>query len=294
MSKQVENQMAEELSEIIDALNRGERLPRVSAENRDLAEVAGLLSKAGPPPAVVEKLSATLAAEMANRQKRRKLWFFSGTAGTVAASLLVLALNLPPEPVAPQPPLSVPPAGSIVIQTIPEPGTGSGKEAAPPPATGKPQPGETAKAPDQASAASGQTAVGAQPKQAASEDEAPKMAALARRVETKKSGAPEGRPALLVLPGKNADSVTGDMAAGTVRLVYDQGKEGEVTITERSANQPATAQADRQEAAATLKAGGEKPKLNSVTVTISGVEITVEGKQTKEELMAIARSLVAE
>lgn len=294
MSKQIENQMVEELSEIIDAINHGERIPHVSAENQELAEIAGLLRKAGPPPAVIEKLSATLAAEMNTKQKRRKVWFLSGTAGTVAASLLVLALNLSPQqPVAPQVPLPIPPAGSIVIQSIPEPAQRGGDEETPPPTGSVPKTKEIAKAPAVVADVPKQVAAEDSTKQGNEEPEAPKMATFARKAETK-SETPAKRAAVFVLPGKKPDSVTGDKATGTVRIVYGMGKDEEITVTERPENQAVAPQAERQKSVATLKNVDEKSQINKVTITAGGVEITVEGKQTKEELMKIAQSLVAE
>lgn len=110
---------SEKLSAAIDVLNQGVR-PSAAGEAGELARIAMLLKAADPPPAMVAALAARVAGELAARRRHCRLWYAAGTAGTVAAALLAVALNLPPPASSPPAtPLVIPPAGSMVVEPIP-------------------------------------------------------------------------------------------------------------------------------------------------------------------------------
>lgn len=125
---QREEKKSKDLSEALDALNRGKKPAITCDEVRELTEVAILLKSANPPLAVVEKLTTRLAAEITARRKRRRWWLASSVAGTIAVAGLVLVLNLP-SAVLP-PPLVIPPTGSVVVERIPADKTSADKPAA--------------------------------------------------------------------------------------------------------------------------------------------------------------------
>ncbi len=295
-----ENEKLTELSAALDALNRGEQPDGGDEETKELAEVAFLLKRTGPPPAVMAGLVDKLGEELAAKRKRRRLWLTSGAAGTAAAAMLVFAFNLGPS-APPQPQLTIPPAGSVVIESIPAPqaadsaaevakadkakddsaaakrpaqtadtAPASVREAAPPPAQDRP----VAAAAD--GSRSEQRLMMAKAPEKAPEKAADKLAKV---------------PAAgyLAWPGRQPDEVTVDKATATIRQVYGRG-DAAIVITQGAA--PGVAKA-RAYAGADVPAdvSAAKGKTNRVTLTVKDTVVTVEGNLPEDELQKIARSL---
>jgi len=103
----------------------------------------------------------------------------------------------------------------------------------------------------------------------------------------------EGRPLLILsLPGQIPDEISSDKKTGSVRQVFWKGTPQEVTITQRRVRLEETA----AQAAPIIKPepGEEKTRaVNSVMMILHSQEVTVEGRQTEQELMKIAKQLTS-
>jgi hypothetical protein len=276
-----ENEKLAELSAAIDALNRGVKPDSGEQEIKELAGVALLLKRTGPPPDAVARLADKLGAELAAKKKRRRLWLTSGVAGTAAAALLVFALNGGPA-VTPPPP-TLPPGGSVVIESIPaRQQAPAGQQTA-------------AKAADNAPADERSTEPAGKEPAAAREEAAPvrERPAVAAADEARtgqrtmlakapEKAAAKRAAAYLVWPGHQPDEVTVDKETAAVRQVYGRGGD-EIVILQRAAQAP---EADSPAAFAAFKG-----KTNRVTMTVKGTVVTVEGSLPEAELEKIARSL---
>lgn len=294
-----ENEKLTELSAALDALNRGELPDGGNEETKELAEVALLLKRIGPPPAMMAGLVDKLADELAARRKRRRLWLTSGAAGTAAAAMLVFAFNLGPS-APPQPQRTIPPAGSVVIESIPAPqaaadsaaGAAKADKEKDEVATAKRMPpsADTAPAPVREQAPPVQD----RPVAAAADTGRKEQRTMLARVLEKAPERPADKPAqaagLLAWPGRQPDETTVDKEAATVRQVYGHGDEA-IVITQRAGR------ADGAQASAFAAAESPadnvagKRKTNRVTVTIKDTIVTVEGNLPEDELQKIARSL---
>ena len=289
MTTHTEDKKLAALSAAIDAVNRGERPDGADNEIRELAAVAAVLKRTGPPPVIVSSLAETLSVELAAKRKRRWLWLTSGAAGTAAAAILVVALNLNPSAPAP-PPMVIPPAGSVVIESIPANPPADVAKSETPPAPKE----QTVK--EAAPAVRDQVAAATKEKRTmlAKEEKAvqPVDAADEKAVTAQKAPA----VAFLAWPGRQPDAVTTDKSGASVRQVYGTGGDGEVIITQRVTNRVAMAPAG--EARMSTLADGDPPsgkkaggKTNRVTATVKGYVVTVEGSQSEEDLWKIAQSL---
>ncbi len=280
--RHTDNDKLTELSAALDAVNRGETPDSRDDDIRELAAVAQLLKRSGPPPAVVADLADTLSAELAAK-KRRRLWFASGAAGTAAAALLVIALNTGPSAPS-QPPPTIPPPGSVVIQTVPQQAPEAAKAAAdeaPPAKQPAPAAQEAAPVPPAREAAPAKD----RPAAVKENRQAEQRMMLAKAPDkTAERAAGKAAAAFLVWPGHDPDAITADKAAGTISQVYGSG-DSAVVITQRAAGGSAPAARDE---AVTGPASG---KTNRVTLTVKGFVVTVEGNLPVEELQKIARSL---
>lgn len=297
--RHTDNEKLAELSKALDAVNRGEQPGGNDEEIKELAAVAQLVRRSGPPPDIVTGLADTLSAELTARKKRRRLWLSSGAAGTAAAALLVFVLNTGPS-APPQAPMTVPPAGSVVIQTVPQavpeaagkteeaqpakppakPPTTVAKEIAPAPAAKEAAPAQSA--PEKTPAPERPAAVAADNVQA---KQRTMLARVAEKSTEKAVNEAETAPAFLVWPGHKPDAATIDKDTDTVRQVYGSG-ESRIVITQQPAGGAAAAAKD--EAA---KSVGAERKTNRVTLTVRNFVVTVEGSLPMDELQKIARSL---
>ena len=110
-----------------------------------------------------------------------------------------------------------------------------------------------------------------------------------------KEKATAGDLTALKLPGHTADSITQDPTSGSIRQVFSAGTQQELVITQRKlpAGQKDAAvqseQATTPEMARKYSIG--PTTVNKVVLTINDQEITLEGRQTVEELSALAKRL---
>lgn len=105
---------------------------------------------------------------------------------------------------------------------------------------------------------------------------------------------PSGTVALR-LPGRTPDSVVNDSAAGVIRQSFDTGTPRELIITQRSSFQADSNKAPQSEQAAPREVDNGKmdtvSPLNKVVVIINAQEVTLEGRQTIQQLTELARTL---
>ena len=302
------------LSDSLDKMNIGIIPEAEDQELSDLLEVAALLRKSGlnaPPPehilsAAVDRSVAGLAAQ---KHSHRRSWMYSGFLGAAAALLIFFGLHGLPSPqeiasvVTPPPQtVTIPPAEktrseAIIPSTdtsVPEQSTPSPKPDSAVPAesspSASPQPSRP-KAPATPSATPPQPSAVAPSRQETLASPSMKSAPAPRSVE-------QAAHSLLRLPGRTPESVTHDSTAGTVRQVYDQGTVKELIITRRITPSVENNKASRK-ASPRIAAEADSAKSltfqdsNKVVIFIKGQEVTLEGRQTLQELTELGEKLKA-
>lgn len=312
------NHKIEILSESLDKINIGTIPEAEDQELSDLLEVAALLRKSGlnaPPPehilsAAVDRSVAGLAAQ---KHSHRRSWMYSGFLGAAAALLIFFGLHGLPSPqeiasvVTPPPQtVTIPPAEktsseAIIPSTdtsVPEQSTPSPKPDSAVPAesspSASPQPSRP-KAPATPSATPPQSSAVAPSRQETLASPSMKSAPAPRSVE---QAALPAAHSLLRLPGRTPESVTHDSTAGTVRQVYDQGTAKELIITRRITPSVENNKASRK-ASPRIAAEADSAKSltfqdsNKVVIFIKGQEVTLEGRQTLQELTELGEKLKA-
>jgi hypothetical protein len=277
MTKQYDN-----LSHAIDQLNAGQKADPCDAETAELLAVAKMLRQAELPVALPdsvlapaqEKAAAGLAA---GHSRHRKTWLYSGALSAAAALLFFFGLHgFSPEvmlaPVAPTTTNSpsVPDEATIVTQA----------QAVTP--TAPPIPANTASAEPPTPTPSKPAAT---PSASAMSSASPRIANTA--------------PALVALhlPGRTPDSSVVDSSTGALRQVYESGTPTEIVITQRIATSndavPPNIKSQKLTMREAVRAQPEAaPAINKVTVTIAGQEVTLEGRQSRQELLDLAKTLV--
>jgi hypothetical protein len=321
----------EELSAALDQLNCGKIAETNDQEVKDLLEVAVLLRSAGLPvqppehllAASVERAAAGLTA---HKTSRRNPWLYSGLLGAAAALLVFVGIHgfpsiqeavrqttPPPQSAPASPPVSTIKEAPVVENPLQPP------TAVPSPSSPTPSP-RLAAAPDKQVTANS-PGVTPSPPPAANRQPVPsppearaESAALPPSTRTApaaipwlKSTLPPSPPAekstptpltslpAFQLPGRTPDSITKDVASGSVRQVFNAGTPQELVITQRRLPQmekDAALQSKSQaapEAARKYSTGSNN--LNKVVVTINGQEVTLEGRQTVDELTELAKLL---
>ena len=300
----------EELSVALDQLNCGRIAESNDQEIKELLEIAVLLRNANLPvqppehllTASVERAAAGLATHKASR---RNPWLYSGLLGAAAALLVFAGIH------------GFPSIQEAVQQTTPP----TQSEAATPPVS------EVKQAPAAEKVAKPQSPVVTRPE---SPVPAPRLAAAPDRqivanspgvTPTPPPTAPrqpvpappearaelDARPSLksapatsaplptLQLAGRTPDSIIQDIAGGSIRQVFNAGTPQELIITQRRLPQMekgAALHSKSQAAPETArKYSAGATNLNKVVVTINGQEVTLEGRQTIDELAALAKSL---
>lgn len=318
MTVSKQEQELERLSKAIDALNNGRPYPN-DPETEELIKVARLVKRSGAADKVSSQLIADtvdrLSSELGTRsRKRRKIWAFSGAAGVIAAAWMLVTLNtnlfMPEE----QNRSYVQNSGDLsqIVQIQRE----QTEPAANPPQdnmalAGKPEANNANRTAEKRIAKQEAPASPAQDKKTATDN----RAADARpsvRVSEKAPAAQTEK--VLALAGRTARSKTVDSVTGEIRQAYAtengdvtlvQGSKGK-TAGEAAASAPQAAIMMRSNIAADKSADKEadkKPadqstaakstaKLNKVTVTVDGVEATLEGEQSEDELKKIAETVV--
>ena len=104
---------------------------------------------------------------------------------------------------------------------------------------------------------------------------------------------PASLPALQ-LAGRTPDSITKDVASGSVRQVFNAGTPQELVISQRKLPTGQKNAAVHSEQAATRDTKNYSvgpPGPNKLTVTINRQEVTLEGRQSLEELAELAKTL---
>jgi hypothetical protein len=294
----------EELSEALDKINTGHNVQASDSEMAELLEVATLLKKSGltvKPPDHIRTATVQRASEglTAHRKSRLSAWMYSGILSAAAALLIFVGIHGFPSlqemsPIltpAPQRetsslpaaiPADIPPSKPVApMKEAKKSDTDSITAAAksPPPATvessAKPAPQQPLSTPRQASPA------------------APPLPRQTPEVSYKAKAALSS--VLVVrLPGRTPESVLTDSAAGTIRQVFDAGTPRELIITQRS--NKSRMQTDSSAKSVTLlEAGNEKSEarssFNKVVIVINGQEVTLEGRQTIQELTELSKTL---
>ena len=310
----------EELSVALDRLNSGQTTQSNDQEISDLLEVAALLRNsdlpAKPPAhilsASVEQATAGLHAQT---KRRRMPWVYSGLLGAAAALLVFFGLHGTPEiqDIAQQTmPATVPQANPsekaaptnttsssdakadtiIAAPVAPMEKPRSGPLQAKPAAPNAPAAPPAATPSITPPAAKPPAPVQPVPAEARAERAAPSLkSAIPPAVPKEKATADSLVP--LKLPGRTPDSVTQD-SADSIRQVFNAGTPQELIISQRKLPAGQKNAAVQSEQAATrdtksYSAGQVGP--NKLTVAINGQEVTLEGRQSLEELAELAKTL---
>jgi len=314
----------EQLSRAIDALNSDRSYPS-DCETAELIQVAQLVKRSGAADKASSQMMADtverLASELGARsRKRRRSWVFSGVAGVIAAAWMLVTLNaglfMTEEPgrtytqnsgdlanivqiqrEQADPITSLPPTNPATAEKQPIAGADRTVDRAAEPSKAK---RETPAAPvqDQKPATDIKVAVNDQST----------AADKAAKAQTEK---------MLSLAGRTARSKMVDASTGEIRQAYTT-EAGEITLVQGSkARSAGEAETAAPKAAVTMRSSGiaagkeadkeadKKPstektaekrasKINKVTVTVDGVEATLEGEQSEEELKKIASTVVKE
>lgn len=331
MIMKAQDKKQEQLSRAIDALNSDSSYPSDS-ETAELIQVAKLVKRSGAADQASSQMMADTVERLASElgacsRKRRKIWAFSGAAGVVAAAWMLVTLNaglfMTEDPGRTYTQNSGDLANIVQIQ----------REQADPqtdlpptnPSTAEKQPiagadrtvdraAEPSKAKQETPAAPVQEQKPAADKKATDKNQIA-MADKVAKAQSEK---------MLALAGRTARSKMVDASTGEIRQAYTT-EAGEVTLVQGSKARPAggTETADSK-AAVTMRSGiaaGKEPdkkpdkepdkepdkkpaaektaekrssKMNKVTVTVDGVEATLEGEQSEEELKKIASTVVKE
>ncbi len=313
------NHEIEILSESLDKMNIGIIPEAEDQELSDLLEVAALLRKSGinaPPPehilsATVERSVAGLAA---HQHSHRKPWMYSGFLGAAAALLIFFGLHGLPSPqeisavVTPPPQTAtISPAEKTRTETLiapiekpsaPERPASSPKPDSPPPAESSPS---SSTQPSRSQASATPSVTPPQPPAAAPSRQETHSFPSLKAAPPPRSAEQKPLPAarsILRLPGRTPESVTHDSTAGTVRQVYDQGTAKELIITRRITPSVENNKASRK-ASPRIAAEADSAKSlsfqdsNKVVIFIKGQEVTLEGRQTVQELTELGEKLKA-
>ena len=310
----------EELSVALDRLNSGQTTQSNDQEISDLLEVAALLRNsdlpAKPPAhilsASVEQATAGLHAQT---KRRRMPWVYSGLLGAAAALLVFFGLHGTPEiqDIAQQTmPATVPQANPsekaaptnttsssdakadtiIAAPVAPMEKPRSGPLQAKPAAPNAPAAPPAATPSITPPAAKPPAPVQPVPAEARAERAAPSLKSAIPPVAPQEKATAD-RLVPLKLPGRSPDTITQD-SADSIRQVFNTGTPQELVISQRKLPTGQKHAAVHSEQAATRDTKNYSvgpPVPNKLTVTINGQEVTLEGRQSLEELAELAKKL---
>ena len=297
------NSKIEELSEALDKINTGHTAQASDSEMAELLEVATLLQKSNltvkPPEHILAATVQRASEGLTAHRKSRRTWLYSGVLSAAAALLIFVGIHGFPSMqevsplLTPAPqretaslPAAIPASSSPATPVAPmketkksDPDSSTAAAKSPPPATvessSKPAPQQTLSTPRLTSPA------------------APPLPRQTPEVSYKAKAAPSS--AIVVrLPGRTPESVLTDSAAGTIRQVFDAGTPRELIITQRS--NKSRVQTDSSAKSVNLRdADNEKSEalssFNKVVIVINGQEVTIEGRQTIQELTELSKTL---
>ena len=293
----------DELSRSIDELNAGRQPEPTRLETAELLSVALLLKKAGlpaQPPAHLLEAAVQRAAEgmQADKTNRRSTWIYSGVLGAAASLLLFLGIHglpdwqsetstaIPPSSQSTQSAITAPAPVQITEQplrsqapTDPKPSPAAPSAAIQAPVAPEPRVAAPRPAPPPSAKASPPPAP------------APSTAAPAL-----KSAPQTPLIVALRLPGRTPDSTAVDLATGALRQTFGRGTPQEIVITQSLPTQSDSAATNQPGIYASREAGSSTPaktaQINKVTVNIAGQEVTLEGRQSRRELLDLAATLM--
>ena len=310
----------EELSVALDRLNSGQTTQSNDQEISDLLEVAALLRNsdlpAKPPAhilsASVEQATAGLHAQT---KRRRMPWVYSGLLGAAAALLVFFGLHGTPEiqDIAQQTMPAAVPQANPSEKAAPTNTTSSSdaksdakseSSVAPPekprsgPLQAKPAAPNAPAAPPAATpsitppAAKPPAPVQPVPAEARAERAAPSLKSAIPPVAPQEKATAD-RLVPLKLPGRTPDTITQD-SADNIRQVFNTGTPQELVISQRklpTGQKNAAVQSEQAATRDTKNYSVGPPGPNKLTVTINGQEVTLEGRQSLEELAELAKTL---
>ncbi|MBP2642325.1 MAG: hypothetical protein H6Q67_212 [Firmicutes bacterium] len=320
MTKPVElSKETEELSQLLDILNSGTFQESDKDEITELLSVADLIKKAElPAPApkhLIEQTTMQVLEGMPSTRPRRhvKAWLYSGAFGVAASVMLLISINLLPvwthhsnqvtppatalSPSAP-PETSVPSQSPLVSSAIPansEPKEPIENASSNIVKTETPRDTQTLPSPPASPGITPQTEqyelTNTAPPSPEVKEQVP--AAFSAHVPPRhwsavppRSQKPVSVPVALSLPGQLADSTVIDSDTSTIRQIFYKGTPQEVIITQRAlmkTNPLGKAAKDTDETSEGV--------FNKITVIIFNQEVTIEGRESKQQLLIIAHSL---
>ena len=310
----------EELSVALDRLNSGQTTQSNDQEISDLLEVAALLRNSdlpAKPPAHILSASVEQATSglHAQTKRRRMPWVYSGLLGAAAALLVFFGLHGTPEiqDIAQQTMPAAVPQANPSEKTAPTNTTSSSdaksdaKSAAPVAPMEKPRSGPLQAKPAAPNAPAAPPAatpsitppaakppapVQPVPAEARAERAAPSLKSAIPPVAPQEKATAD-RLVPLKLPGRTPDTITQD-SADNIRQVFNTGTPQELVISQRKLPTGQKNAAVHSEQAATRDTKNYSvgpPGPNKLTVTINGQEVTLEGRQSLEELAELAKTL---
>ena len=310
----------EELSAALDRLNSGQTSQSNDQEISELLEVAALLRNSdlpAKPPAHILSASVEQATSglHAQTKRRRMPWVYSGLLGAAAALLVFFGLHGTPEiqDIAQQTMPAAVPQANPSEKTAPTNTTSSSdaksdaKSAAPVAPMEKPRSGPLQAKPAAPNAPAAPPAATPSITPPAAKPPAPVQpvpaeARAERAAPSMKSAIPPAAPkekatadslVPLKLPGRSPDSITQD-SADSIRQVFNTGTPQELVISQRklpTGQKNAAVQSEQAATRDTKNYSVGPPGPNKLTVTINGQEVTLEGRQSLEELAELAKKL---
>ena len=310
----------EDLSAALDRLNSGQTSQSNDQEISELLEVAVLLRNSdlpAKPPAHILSASVEQATSglHAQTKRRRMPWVYSGLLGAAAALLVFFGLHGTPEiqDIAQQTMPAAVPQANPSEKTAPTNTTSSSdaksdaKSAAPVAPMEKPRSGPLQAKPAAPNAPAAPPAATPSITPPAAKPPAPVQpvpaeARAERAAPSMKSAIPPAAPkekatadslVPLKLSGRSPDSITQD-SADSIRQVFNTGTPQELVISQRKLPTGQKNAAVHSEQAATRDTKNYSvgpPGPNKLTVTINGQEVTLEGRQSLEELAELAKKL---
>ena len=310
----------EDLSAALDRLNSGQTSQSNDQEISELLEVAALLRNSdlpAKPPAHILSASVEQATSglHAQTKRRRMPWVYSGLLGAAAALLVFFGLHGTPEiqDIAQQTMPAAVPQANPSEKTAPTNTTSSSdaksdaKSAAPVAPMEKPRSGPLQAKPAAPNAPAAPPAatpsitppaakppapVQPVPAEARAERAAPSLKSAIPPVAPQEKATAD-RLVPLKLPGRTPDTITQD-SADNIRQVFNTGTPQELVISQRKLPTGQKNAAVHSEQAATRDTKNYSvgpPGPNKLTVTINGQEVTLEGRQSLEELAELAKTL---
>lgn len=303
----------EALSLLLDEINAGRQPKCADPETAELLAVADLIKTAGiqvrPPQHILDQtVDQALSLIKADKRKSLRGWWYSGTLGTAVAVILVTLLNLLPS--WPQVPFAPSPSSVSQQHKVlqPKPSTEqvplsshttTDKPAKQPPNTApdtkrqlpppKPNPAVTKQPPAKPS----KPIVTELPIIAEKTSQLGQSKAAHSRLKSylvpEKSSLPVITP--LTIPGRVPDLVLTDKKSGVLYQIYKKGTLQEIIITQRFCLKTTDTINDKLKSPERKSSVSDPDAVNIVQMKIFGQEVTIKGRQSRQELLKLAKSL---